>query len=61
MNDYIRGDYVLVLRPNGDVLTAGRITRRRPDGRYKVRKSGTNQVVTVPNTRLEPHPLNGVR
>ncbi|GGX08047.1 hypothetical protein GCM10010341_32080 [Streptomyces noursei] len=53
---YIKGDYVFIKRGNGSVLTAGRVQRRRPDGRYKVRKAGSNQVVTVPPGRLEDHP-----
>ncbi|MFD8088989.1 hypothetical protein [Streptomyces malaysiensis] len=58
MTEYEARDYVYILRPNGSVLTAGRIQRRRPDGRYKVRKAGSNQVVTVPSGRLEKHPQN---
>ncbi|MFI6684994.1 hypothetical protein [Streptomyces sp. NPDC050485] len=55
---YEKGSYVFIKRENGSVLTAGRVQRRRPDGRYKVRKAGSNQVVTVPLGRLEEHPQN---
>lgn len=53
---HLKGDYVFIKRGDGSVLTAGRVQRRRPDGRYKVRKAGSNQVVTVPPGRLERHP-----
>lgn len=58
MTGYQRGDYVLIYRPNGHVQGAGRVQRQRPDGRYKIRKAGSNQVVTVPVGRLELHPLS---
>ncbi|WP_159395240.1 hypothetical protein [Streptomyces albireticuli] len=53
---YTKGAYVFIKRGDGSVLTAGQVQRRRPDGRYKVRKAGTNQVVTVPPGCLEQHP-----
>ncbi|MFD5697823.1 hypothetical protein [Streptomyces lasiicapitis] len=53
---YVKGSYVYIKRGDGLVLTAGRVQRRRPDGRYKVRKAGSNQVVTVAPGRLEQHP-----
>ncbi|MFD7162798.1 hypothetical protein [Streptomyces violascens] len=53
---YTKGAYVFIKRGDGSVLAAGRVQRRRPDGRYKVRKAGSNQVVTVPSGRLEAHP-----
>ncbi|MFI8944175.1 hypothetical protein [Streptomyces syringium] len=56
MSEYRRGDCVFILRPNGEVLASGKVQRQRPDGRYKVRKAGSNQVVTVPGGRLEGHP-----
>jgi hypothetical protein len=59
MTTYQEGDYVYILREDGTVLTAGRVKRRKPDGRYKVRKAGRNQVVTVPPNRLAIHPQNG--
>ncbi|AYG80015.1 hypothetical protein DWB77_02135 [Streptomyces hundungensis] len=55
---YAKGDYVFIKRGDGSVLTAGRVQRRRPDGRYKVRKAGSNQVITVTSGRLEVHPQN---
>lgn len=58
MTEYKRGDYVWIFRTDGRVQNAGRVQRRRPDGRYKVRKAGSNQVVTVPPGRLELHPQN---
>jgi hypothetical protein len=51
-------DYVYILRRDGSVLCAGRVKRIRPDGRYRVKKSGRNQVVTVPRGRLKEHPQN---
>ncbi|MEU3825245.1 hypothetical protein AB0F36_07955 [Streptomyces sp. NPDC029080] len=59
MTAYKPGDYVYILRKDGSVMTAGRVKRRRPDGRYKVRKAGCNQVVTLPRERLAIHPQNG--
>jgi chaperonin GroEL (HSP60 family) len=59
MTAYQEGDYVYILREDGTVLTAGRVKRQRPDGRYKVRKAGRSQVVTVPSERLAIHPQNG--
>lgn len=58
MSQFPRGAYVFIFRQDGRVLAAGKVKRRRPDGRYKVRKAGSNQVVTVPAERLELHPLN---
>ncbi|MET8164671.1 hypothetical protein ABZT34_10485 [Streptomyces sp. NPDC005329] len=59
MTAYQAGDYVYILRKDGSVMTAGRVKRQRPDGRYKVRKAGRSQVVTVPSGRLAIHPQNG--
>lgn len=56
---HAKGDYVFIKRGDGSVLTVGRVQRRRPDGRYKVRKAGSNQVITVPSGRLEAHPQTG--
>jgi hypothetical protein len=59
MTGYQVGDYVYILRSDGSVLAAGRVKRQKPDGRYKVRKAGRNQVVTVAPGRLAIHPQNG--